>query len=99
MSELPPVVDNDAEHRFEVDVNGHLGFLTYRRPGQRLVLIHTEVPDELGGRGVGSALVRAAIDHAVAQHLQVVPLCPFAKSWLREHPDVAARVEIDWRDD
>lgn len=98
MSELSPVVDNEAEHRFEVGVDGHLAFLTYRTPGQRLILIHTEVPEELGGRGIGSALVRAAIDCAAAEHLQVVPLCPFAKSWLREHPDGAARVDIDWRD-
>ena len=62
----------------------------------RLTLIHTEVPDVLGGHGVGGQLVRTAIERASAEHLTVVPWCPFARRWLHEHPDVAAGVDIDW---
>jgi predicted GNAT family acetyltransferase len=89
-------IDNAAESRFEVAVDDALAVLVYRRVGKRLVLIHTEVPDELGGHGIGSALVRYAIDAAAAEDLTVVPRCPFARRWLEGHPNEAARVTIDW---
>jgi predicted GNAT family acetyltransferase len=92
------VTDNAAQSRFEYTSEGSLAELLYRRRADRLVLIHTEVPDDLGGRGIGGALIRAALDWAVAENLTVVPLCPFARSWLERHPDDAARVTIDWED-
>ncbi len=70
--------------------------LVYRRRGDRLVLVHTGVPDELGGRGLGGVLVRAAVDRAEAEGLTVVPECPYARAWLEKHPDEAARVAIEW---
>lgn len=91
-----PVTDNQAASRFEVWVDGHLAQLPYRRNGQRLVLIHTEVPGALAGHGLGGRLVMAAVDRAVRDSLAIVPLCPFARDWLSRHPDVAARAVIDW---
>jgi predicted GNAT family acetyltransferase len=96
MSDAPPVTDNQAESRFELWVDGRLAELPYRRNGKRLVLIHTEVPVELEGRGLGGALVMAAIDRAKREGMTVVPLCPFARSWLQRHPDTASQVAIDW---
>ena len=94
MADVPAVVDNEAESRFEVSIDGHVAELVYRRHGDRLVLEHTGVPDELEGRGVGGMLVNAAIERAVEQGLTVVPQCPFARRWLERHPDVAGRVTI-----
>ena len=96
MSDAVEVVDNEAEKRFEVTIDGHHALLTYKRNPKRMVLEHTEVPDELEGRGVGSALVKAAIAYAVEHELTVVPRCPFARSWLERHPDQAAQVSIVW---
>jgi len=70
--------------------------LLFERDGDRLVLVHTGVPDELGGRGVGGALVRAAVEWAGKTGLTVVPWCPFTRRWLRDHPDVAREATIDW---
>jgi uncharacterized protein len=96
MDELSKVTDNPDRRRFEVTIDGHLGELRYRRDGDRLVLEHTQVADELEGRGVGGALVRAAVDRADRDGLTIVPVCPFTRSWLERHPDDAARVAIDW---
>jgi uncharacterized protein len=90
------VVDNRDASRFEITIDGHRAELVYRRVGRRLVLVHTEVPDALEGQGVGGRLVRTAVDAALRDHLTLVPRCPFARSWLERHPDVAATVEIDW---
>jgi predicted GNAT family acetyltransferase len=96
MSE-PIVVRDDAEHhRFVLEHDGAEAQLVYRRNGARLILVHTEVPEELGGRGLGGRLVRAAIDRAAAESLTVVPWCPFARKWIDNHPDAAAAVQVDW---
>jgi uncharacterized protein len=95
VSDTPQVTDNGAASRFELTVDGVLAELRYRRNGQRLVLIHTGVPAELEGRGLGGALVRAAVERAERDGMTVVPLCPFARDWLERHPDVAAKVTVD----
>jgi uncharacterized protein len=90
------VTDNAAESRFELREDARLAELVYRLRGHRLVLVHTEVPVELEGRGVGGRLVTAAVDRAVREGLILVPLCPFARGWLERHPETAARAVIDW---
>jgi predicted GNAT family acetyltransferase len=90
------VTDNKAESRFEATVDGGVAELIYRRRANRLVLIHTEVPEKLEGHGLGGSLVKAAVDRAVSEGLTVVPLCPFARSWLERHPETAATVNVDW---
>ena len=84
--------------RFVIDIDGLEAELVYRSEPGRLILVHTEVPDALGGRGLGGRLVRAAIAEALSGGLTLVPWCPFARRWLRDHPDAAAGVTIDWRD-
>jgi predicted GNAT family acetyltransferase len=96
VSDPSQVTDNQAESRFELNKDGQRAELLYRQRGNRLVLIHTETPEELEGQGIGGALVTAAIDRAARDGLTVVPLCPFARGWLERHPDVASRVTIDW---
>lgn len=93
------VTNNEAEQRFEITIDGHRAELTYRSHCDRLVLVHTEVPDALEGRGIGGDLVRAAVEHAATHGLTLVPSCPFARGWLARHPDVAARVKIESVDD
>ena len=90
------VVDVPAEGRFVARVDGAEAELVYRLNGNRLVLVHTGVPDELSGRGIGGRLVIEAISRAGAQGLTVVPWCPFARRWLEQHPDEAAAAAIDW---
>ena len=97
MSDAVPVTDNQAASRFEVSEGGYLAELIYHRSGNRLALIHTEVPEELEGRGIGGMLVTAAVDRAVREGLTIVPYCPFARRWLERHSDVADRVAIDWQ--
>jgi predicted GNAT family acetyltransferase len=88
------VIDNTDLHRFETTIDGVTAFLDYALHGERLTLVHTEVPEELEGHGVGGALVQFAIDHAAKHAYTVVPRCPFARGWLERHPDAAARVTI-----
>lgn len=99
VSDSSQVTDNEAASRFELTADGGLGELVYRLRNGRLVILHSEVPEALGGRGLGGQLVSAAVDRAARDGLTVVPLCPFARSWLERNPDTAARVAIDLGND
>jgi predicted GNAT family acetyltransferase len=90
------VVDEPQHDRFRFTEDGTDAQLVYRVDGDRLILVHTEVPEALGGRGIAGRLVRAAVDRAERTGETVVPWCPYARTWLRDHPDVAAAVSIDW---
>jgi predicted GNAT family acetyltransferase len=61
-------------------------FLTYVRAEDTFDIQHTVVPRELEGQGIGSALVRAAVEHARSEGLTIVPSCSFARKWLARHP-------------
>ena len=95
MIDAAQVTHDPARGRFEYQSGGRTALLAYRIRDGRIILLHTEVPAELEGQGLGGQLVSAAIDYAAREGLAVVPLCPFAESWLARHPDVAARVRID----
>lgn len=85
------VRDHVEAQRFEaVDDDGTVaGFAAYHRSPDRVVFTHTEVGDAFEGRGVGSLLVRAALDSVRDEGLQVVAQCPFVESWIERHPEYA----------
>jgi predicted GNAT family acetyltransferase len=90
---MSDVIDNRARHRFELEVDGHLATEHYRLDGNVITFEHTEVPPELGGRGVGSRLVQGALHQVRARGLRLIPQCPFVKAWIDKHPDYADLVE------
>ena len=88
------VTRNASRHRFETETDGQTAVLAYSQTGDRLALTHTEVPHPLSGKGVGSALVRFALDYAREHNLRVVPDCPFVARFIerhREYADLVAR--------
>jgi len=79
------VTDNRELKRFESTIDGHTAFLAYERTHDTLTLVHTEVPDDLRGRHVGEALVKAALDVGRSEGLRIVAICPFVRAYLRKH--------------
>lgn len=78
---------NQSANRFETTVDGVTGYISYQDQGDTYVFDHTIVPSELGGRGIGSALVRHALDYAQAEGKTVVPQCSFVASYISKHPE------------
>jgi len=76
-------------HRFELEAEGHIAFSTYERSGTVVTVLHTEVPKELGGRGIGSALAQGLLDLIRAEGLKVKPMCPFVKAYIGKHAQYA----------
>ena len=87
------MVDNPAEERFEARVDGELaGFAVYRSKPGLIAFVHTEVDEAFEGQGVGSALVRGALDAARERGLEVLPFCPFVNSFIESHREYAELV-------
>ena len=80
----------DAQ-RYEARADGRVaGFAQYQLTPELIVFTHTEVGDAFEGQGVGSTLVRGALDDVRdRRHLAVLPLCPFVKAWIGRHPEYA----------
>jgi predicted GNAT family acetyltransferase len=83
-------VTRDADRRrYEAFAGGTAlaGFVDYQETSELVVLTHTEVDPSFEGRGVGSALARAALDDVRDRQLKALVICPFINSWLRRHHD------------
>ena len=81
------VVHLPEQSRFEVAGSPEPAVLVYDTSDREVSLLHTIVPVEMEGHGVGSDLVEAAIGWARAEQLDVVPVCSFVQSWLTRNPD------------
>ncbi len=86
---MTDVRDYPERHRFELGLDGHTAFANYRRGDRVLTILHTEVPKELNGRGIGSKLVRGILDIARAEAMKVDPRCPFVAAYMDKHPEYA----------
>lgn len=85
---MPATVRNDpARNRYELEVDGHVAFIQYSAKPGVITLIHTEVPPELGGKGVGTALVRGALEDVRRQGLKMVVKCSFIRAFMSKHSE------------
>lgn len=84
---MSDVIDNKGRQRFELEVEGHLAVSFYKMDGNVITFIHTEVPPELGGRGIGSILVQGALDQMRAAGWKLIAECPFVKAWIGKHSE------------
>jgi hypothetical protein len=83
------VRDNPARQRFELDSGGHAAVANYRLSPGVITFTHTEVPPALRGQGIGSRLVRGALDAVRSTGLRVVVQCSFVADVIRRHPEYA----------
>ena len=81
------VTNNTAKHCFELAVDGHIAASHYEIADGVITFVHTEVPPELGGKGIGSKLIKGALDQVRNDGLKVIALCPFVKAFFSKNPD------------
>ena len=87
------VRDNATLGRFELDLDGGIGYVSYRRAGNIVTLLHAEVPPALAGHGHGSTLVRATLERLRAEGARVVPVCSFVVRYIERHPEYRALLD------
>ena len=81
------VTHDPIARRFSVEVEGQVSELIYRLAGSMMRITHTGVPEPVAGRGIGAALMRAALEAAREAGWRVVPACPYAEAFLTRHPE------------
>ncbi|MDE0879812.1 MAG: GNAT family N-acetyltransferase [Sphingomonas bacterium] len=84
---MQKVEDNRSEQEFTLSIEGETAVAAYQREGDTIVFTHTKVPEPIEGQGVGSRLIRAALDSARDQGLNVVPQCQFVAAYIDRHPE------------
>ena len=84
----PTVTDVPEDSRYEIrDGDRRLGLAAYLRRGDQVVFTHTEVDPDAGQPGLGSTLVRGALDDVRSKGGTVVPHCSFVRGWIERHPE------------
>jgi NAD+ kinase len=84
------VVDSFEQNRYEIILGGELaGMLHYRRTGNHVNLMHTEIDQAFEGRGLASRLAAGALTDARARSTPVVISCPFVNGYVERHPEYA----------
>ena len=86
MSEEIEVSNNESESRFETTIDGVVAVAAYELEPGKIIFTHTHVPGELSGRGIANQLARAALEHARANKLAVVPQCSFIAKYIERNP-------------
>ena len=83
------IINNEAEKRFEVWIDGYLSKLDYIQDGKNFVITHVGVYPELRGQGVAGKITERALEYAKANSLRVIPMCSYAASYIRRNPQYA----------
>ncbi len=90
-------IEHDKEKEiFSVVVDGVTAYVSYKLIDGSLDIRHTIVPDEIGGRGIASALVKAAYDYALENGYKAVATCSYAVVWLQRHPEYNGKTGHDF---
>ena len=82
------VVDRPEQNAFTLDIGGDTALAAYRREGDTLVFVHTEVPEGHEGEGAGTRLIAEALDQVRERGQRIVPLCSFVRHYVDQHPEV-----------
>jgi predicted GNAT family acetyltransferase len=91
------ILDNTALHRFELRDGSETAFVLYSKNENSLRLIHTEVPDALRGKGIGSKLLSGVLQLAERDKLSVIPACPFVGTYVKRHPEHMAIIDPQYK--
>lgn len=79
---------NEEKSQYEITVEGQLAYIEFKlnKKGQ-IFLTHTEVPESMEGKGIGSHLVKIVLAEIRKKGWKLFPLCPFVKAYLQRHPE------------
>ena len=86
-SAVVQVNDNEAASRIEATIEGQTAYAAYQLTPGAISFTHTRVPESLRDQGIGTRLVEAGLALARSRGLEVLPVCPFFRAYLRAHPD------------
>lgn len=81
------LVMNEEDHQFEMEVDGKKAIIVYEQKDNVIKLLHTEVPQELEGRGIATAIIEKTLMYIKDNNLRLIPLCPMVVAYIKRHPE------------
>jgi predicted GNAT family acetyltransferase len=94
VSENVRVWDDGDSNEYVIEYDGErAGKAEYRDIDGRRVFTHTEIDDRFSGDGLGSKLVRFALDDMRNSETSIVPLCPFFAAYIKRHQEYSDLVD------
>jgi predicted GNAT family acetyltransferase len=92
------VTQNPDARRFELRSGDEvLGWIDYLPAGGSVIFAHTEITPGHEHQGLGSVLVRQALEDMRARGATVIPTCPFTAAFIQRHPEYADVVDPSLR--
>lgn len=79
--------ENIGEKHYYIEVEDKIAKVEYIKTTDKIYLTHTEVPTSLGGKGIGSKLVKLALEKVKEEGLILIPLCPFVAMYIKKHTE------------
>ncbi len=82
------LIDNIKESQYEFHVDKYIPKIEYiRSKKSEIFFTHTEVPIPIRGQGMGTLLVKSALEDVDRKGLRLIPMCPFVTSYINENPE------------
>lgn len=81
------LIENEAAKQYEFHIDGFIPRIEYIKVAGKIFLTHTEVPVELEGKGIGSALIKQVLEEIDKHDLVIIPTCPFVAAYIKRHPE------------
>ena len=86
------VTNNEQENRFEAEYEGETAFIEYEMQDDIFNLTHTEVPKGIEEKGVGTELVKGALDIIKGEGKSVKPSCSFVAHFIEKNTEYKSLV-------
>lgn len=93
-----PLIKNDTGKQFEMEVEGLKAVIVFQEHHSTMSLLHTEVPPELEGKGVATAIIEKTLAYLEKNHFRLIPLCPFVVAYIKRHPEWKAILAESMKD-
>lgn len=81
------IIHNETSHRFETELEGHTASIEYVLRDSTINILHTWVPQPIGGRGIAAALTKYALEFARQNKLSVIPSCSYTRTYITRHEE------------
>lgn len=92
------VTDHADARRFELRAGDEVvGWIDYLPAGPSVIFSHTEIAPAHEGQGMGSVLVRQALELMRERGTTIIPTCPFTAAYIQRHPDYVDVVDPSLR--
>ena len=81
------LIDNEELNQYEYHIDSYIPHIEYKKRKNEIALIHTSMPEDLRGQGIGTQLIKDTLDDISRQGLKVIPICGAVAHFMKKHPE------------